>query len=634
MSEKEKTSTGANSAATPRPARRTSTPRTGNNTSRGANTTRTNSGRTTKTEANTNPGRTASGAYVSDAPRPAAARAPRTSSGGAKLKIIALGGLNEIGKNLTVYEYGEDIIVVDVGLGFPDDEMYGVDIVIPDFNYLIKNQKKIRGIFLTHGHEDHIGGVPYLLKNINAPIYATRFTAGLVSLKLQEHGLLANTKLHKLAAGSVTKVGPFSVEFIHVNHSIADAVCLAIKTPVGTVLHTGDFKIDPTPVEGEMTDLARLGQLGKEGVLALLSDSTNVEKPGYSVSESKVGESLDRLFAGCTKRIIVTTFASNVYRLQQVINCAFKYGRKVGITGRSMENIISVGTELGYLKIPKNTMVDLATLKNLPKNKAVLITTGSQGESMSALYRMAFAEHKQIEIGPNDRVIISASAVPGNERTVSNVINELFHKGADVIYDRQSDLHVSGHACQEELKMILALTKPQFFIPVHGEHRMLKKHAAIAVEMGIPQKNTVISEIGKTIELTKKTAKFGATVPSGRILVDGTGVGDVGSVVLRDRKVLAEDGMVVVVMNLSSEDGSLISGPDIITRGFIYVKESEDLIKDLRRIALEALAHSHRSGGRVRDWSVIRQAIRQDISGFLYKKTRRSPMILPVILEI
>jgi len=552
-----------------------------------------------------------------------------------KLKIVALGGLNEIGKNLTVYEYGEDMIVVDVGLGFPDDDMYGVDIVIPDFSYLVKNQSRIRGIFLTHGHEDHIGALPYLLKNLNAPVYATRLTAGLVSLKLQEHGLLQKTKLHTLEAGQSQKAGVFQVEFIHVNHSIADAVTFAIKTPVGTVIHTGDFKIDPTPIHGEMTDLARLGQLGKEGVLALLSDSTNIEKPGYSTSESKVGESFDRLFNGCNKRIIVTTFASNVHRLQQVINCAAKYGRKVGITGRSMENIIKVSTELGYLKAPKNTLVDLTTLKSLPRHKQVIITTGSQGETMSALYRMAFSGHKQIEIGADDRVIISASAVPGNERMVSNVIDELFYKGADVIYDKLSDLHVSGHACQEELKMILALVRPKFFIPVHGEHRMLKKHAQIAMEMGIPQKDIVISEIGKVIELTKKSAKFGNTVPAGKVFVDGTGVGDVGSVVLRDRKVLAEDGMVVVVMNLSAEDGSLVSGPDIVTRGFIYVKESEELMKDLRRIALEALSHSHTIGkdGRV-DYSAVRSAVKQDMSGFLYKKTRRSPMILPVIMEV
>ncbi|MCL2368684.1 MAG: ribonuclease J, partial [Oscillospiraceae bacterium] len=550
-------------------------------------------------------------------------------------KIIPLGGINEIGKNLTVFEYGEDMIIIDVGLGFPDDDMYGVDIVIPDFTYVLKNHHRVRGIFLTHGHEDHIGALPYLMRSLNAPVFATRLTAALVSLKLQEHGLLQNAKITTMAAGETHKAGVFRVECIHVNHSIADAVALAIKTPVGTVVHTGDFKIDPTPIQGEMIDIARLGQLGKEGVLALLSDSTNVEKPGYSVSESKVGESFDRLFNGCTKRIIVTTFASNVHRLQQVFNCAAKYGRKVAITGRSMENISRVAIELGYLKVPKGTLVDLNELKSLPRSKQVIITTGSQGEPMSALYRMAFSGHKQVEIGPEDRVIISASAVPGNERTVSNVINELFYKGADVVYDKLSDLHVSGHACQEELKMMLALVKPRFFIPVHGEHRMLKKHASIAMEMGMPAKDILISEIGKVIELSGKSAKLNGTVTAGRVLVDGTGVGDVGSVVLRDRRVLAEDGMVVVVMNLSSEDGGLLSGPDIITRGFIYVKESEELMRDLRRIALEALENA-RSGqrGRIKDYATIKSAIRHDLSGFLYKKTRRSPMILPVIMEI
>ena len=551
-----------------------------------------------------------------------------------KLNIIPLGGLNEIGKNFTVFEFGDDMIIVDVGLGFPDDEMYGVDIVIPDFTYVLKNHSRVRGIFLTHGHEDHIGGLPYLIRSLNAPIYATRLTAGLASLKLQEHGLLQTAQIHTIEAGKSQKAGVFQVEFIHVNHSIADAVALAIKSPAGTVIHTGDFKIDPTPIQGEIIDLARLGQLGKRGVLALLSDSTNVERPGYSVSESRVGESFDRLMNGCTKRIIVTTFASNVHRLQQVINCAAKYGRKVGITGRSMENVIRVATELEYLKIPKNTLTDMASLKNMPRDKTVIITTGSQGESMSALHRMAFSSHKQVEIGPEDRVIISASAVPGNERTVSAVIDELFHKGAEVIYDRLSDLHVSGHACQEELKMLLALVKPQFFIPVHGEHRMLKQHARLAMEMGFQQKNIVIAEIGQVIELGRKSVKITGTVPAGRVLVDGTGVGDVGSVVLRDRKVLAEDGMVVVVMNLSSEDGSLISGPDIITRGFIYVKESEELMKDLRRIALESLSHCQNERGRSKDWGAIKSAVKQDMSGFLYKKTRRSPMILPVIMEI
>lgn len=552
-----------------------------------------------------------------------------------KLKIVSLGGLNEIGKNLTVYEYGGDMIIVDVGLGFPDDDMYGIDIVIPDFTYIVKNKSRIRGIFLTHGHEDHIGGIPYLMKEINAPIYATKLTAGLVELKLQEHGLLQNAKINVLSAGAAQKVGCFSVEFIHVNHSIADAVSFAITTPVGVVVHTGDFKIDTTPIEGDMIDLARFGELGKQGVLALFADSTNVEKPGYSESESKVGESFDHLFNGCDKRIIVTTFASNVHRIQQVINCAAKYGRKVGITGRSMENILKVSTELGYMSIPKNTIMDINRIKDLPQEKVVVITTGSQGEAMSALHRMAFSGHRQVEIGPGDRVILSASAIPGNEKTVANVINELCYKGAEVIYDKLSDLHVSGHGCREELKMILALTKPRFFIPAHGEHRHLKKHAALAEQMGVQPKNVIISEIGKVVELTKKTGKLNGTVTAGRVLVDGSGVGDVGAVVLRDRKMLAQDGMVVVIVNLSNEDGSLLSGPDIVTRGFIYVKESEELINELKRIVLESLDSCKKNNkSNKRDYATIKATIKNNMSGYLYKKTKRSPMILPVVAEL
>lgn len=549
-----------------------------------------------------------------------------------KLKITSLGGLNEIGKNLTVYEYGGDMIIVDVGLGFPDDDMYGVDIVIPDFTYIVKNKSRVRGIFLTHGHEDHIGGIPYLLREVNAPIFATRLTAGMIEIKLHEHGLLQNAKINVLEAGNTQKAGCFNVELIHVNHSIADAVSFAITSPIGVVVHTGDFKVDTTPIQGDMIDLARFGEIGKGEVLALLSDSTNVERPGYSVSERKVGESFDNLFKGCDKRIIVTTFASNVHRIQQVIDCAARYGRRVGITGRSMENIIKVSTDLGYMNIPKNILMDMSRIKDMPKEKVVIITTGSQGESMSALYRMAFSGHKQVEIGPGDRVILSASAIPGNEKTVSNVINELFHKGAEVIHERLSDLHVSGHAYQEELKMMLALTKPKFFIPLHGEHRHLKKHAAIAEQMGVPSKNIVISEIGKVIELTKKSAKFNGTVTAGRVLVDGTGVGDVGSVVLRDRKMLAQDGMVVVIVNLSSHDGSILSGPDIVTRGFIYVKESEVLINELKRIVIESLENCQKNN--TTDYATIKATIKNNMSGYLYKTIKRSPMILPVIAEI
>ena len=549
-----------------------------------------------------------------------------------KLKIISLGGLNEIGKNLTVYEYGGDIIVVDVGMGFPDDDMYGIDVVIPDFSYLIKNQDKIRGIFLTHGHEDHIGSIPYLLRSVNAPIYATRMTMGLVKLKLEEHRLLDKCKLFTCEPGEVVKAGRFSVEFIHVNHSIADAVAFAIKTPVGTVVHTGDFKIDSTPIQGGMIDLARLGELGKKGVLALLCDSTNVERPGYTKSERCVGASFDALFRGCDQRIIVTTFASNVDRIQQVISVAAKYGRKVAVTGRSMENALRVSTELGYMSIPEGTLVDVNHIKSLPKNKVCIITTGSQGETMSALTRMAFSTHKQVDIQAGDRVILSASAIPGNENSIGNVINELYRKGAEVVNERAGELHVSGHACADELKIIHALVKPKFFIPVHGEQRHLKIHAKLAQEMGMDPRNIIISDIGRVIELTQRSAKLNGTVPAGKVFVDGYGVGDVGSVVLRDRKHLAEDGMIVVVTSMSGENGAVVSGPDIITRGFVYVKESEELMEELRRVAAEALERCERS--RTTDWSAIKAEIKNDLSGFLYKKTKRNPMILPVIMEV
>ena len=549
-----------------------------------------------------------------------------------KLKIISLGGLNEIGKNLTVYEYGGDIIVVDVGMGFPDDDMYGIDVVIPDFTYLIKNQDKIRGIFLTHGHEDHIGSIPYLLRSVNAPIYATRMTAGLVKLKLEEHRLLDKTKLITCEAGEVVKAGKFSVEFIHVNHSIADAVAFAIKTPIGTVVHTGDFKIDSTPIQGGMIDLARLGELGKKGVLALLCDSTNVERPGYTKSERCVGASFDALFRGCDQRIIVTTFASNVDRIQQVISVAAKYGRKVAVTGRSMENALRVSTELGYMNIPEGTLVDVNHIKGLPKNKVCIITTGSQGETMSALTRMAFSTHKQVDIQAGDRVILSASAIPGNENSIGNGINELYRKGAEVVNERAGELHVSGHACADELKIIHALVKPKFFIPVHGEQRHLKIHAKLAQEMGMDPRRIIISDIGKVIEVTQNSIKLNGTVPAGKVFVDGYGVGDVGSVVLRDRKHLAEDGMIVVVTSMSGENGAVVSGPDIITRGFVYVKESEGLMEELRRVAVEALERCERT--HTTDWSAIKGEIKSDLSGFLYKKTKRNPMILPVIMEV
>ncbi|MBR3752142.1 MAG: ribonuclease J [Ruminiclostridium sp.] len=549
-----------------------------------------------------------------------------------KLKIIPLGGLNEIGKNLTVYEYGGDIIVVDVGMGFPDDDMYGIDVVIPDVSYLIKNQDKIRGIFLTHGHEDHIGALPYVLRSFSAPIYATPMTLGLVKLKLEEHKLLDVTKLVTCEAGDMIQAGKFSVEFIHANHSIADSVSFAIKCPVGTVIHTGDFKIDPTPIKGKIMDLTRLGQLGKEGVLAMLADSTNVERPGHTRSERAVGASFDVLFKNCDERIIVTTFASNVDRIQQIIRVAERYGRKVAITGRSMENSIRVATELGYTEIPEGVLVDINHIKSLPKNKICIITTGSQGEPMSALSRIAYSTHKQVEIQPGDRVIISASAVPGNESAVNNVINELYRKNAEVVNEFTGTLHVSGHACQDELKIIHALVRPKFFIPVHGEQRQLKTHARVAQEMGTPSNNVIIGDVGRVIELTPNSAQLAGTVPSGRVFVDGYGVGDVGSVVLRDRRHLAQDGMIVVVVSLSAETGELVSGPDLITRGFVYVKESESLMEELRDVALLSLEDCQMRN--ISDWATIKSAMKGELSRYLYKKTKRNPMILPVIMEV
>ena len=548
-----------------------------------------------------------------------------------KLKIIPLGGLDEIGKNITVLEYGKDMIVVDCGVGFPEEDMYGVDLVIPDFSYLVANQKKLRGFFITHGHEDHIGSIPYAMREVNCPIHGTAMTNGLIKLKLEEHKLADKVKLITHKPGDVVKAGCFQVEFIHVNHSIADAVAFAIHTPVGTVVMTGDFKIDPTAKDG-MMDLARLGELGSKGVLAMLSDSTNVERSGYTPSENLVAESLERQFRNCDQRIIVTTFASNMHRIQSIVATAQRHGRKVAVTGRSMENMLKVAQELGYLKVKQGTIVDLASIKSLPKNKIVIVSTGSQGENMSALYRMAFNTHKQVEITAGDRIIISASAIPGNEKAVSKIINELYRKGADVVYEKSEGLHVSGHACQEELKIVHGLVKPRFFLPIHGEQRHLQIHSKLAQTMGMNPKNIFIGEIGSVFELTGKSCKLKGSVTAGKVFVDGTGVGDVGSVVLRDRKHLAEDGMIVVCVNLSAEDGSIITGPDIITRGFIYVKESEQLMDALQDVAAEAIERCQRKN--IRDWSAIKSTIKNDLSGYLYKTTKRNPMILPVISEI
>ncbi len=548
-----------------------------------------------------------------------------------KLKIIPLGGLDEIGKNCTVLEYGKDMIVIDCGVGFPAEDMYGIDLVIPDFSYLVTNQKKLRGMFITHGHEDHIGSIPYAMKEINCPVHGTAMTCGLIRLKLEEHNLDKTVKLHTHKPGDVVKAGCFTVEFIHVNHSIADAVAFAVHTPVGTVIFSGDFKIDPTAKDG-MIDLARLGELGNQGVLALLCESTNVDRPGYTPSENTVSDGLERQFKNCDQRIIITTFASNMHRLQSIINTAHKHGRKVAVTGRSMENMLKVAQELGYLKVPQGAIVELASIKSLPKNKIVIVSTGSQGENMSALYRMAFNTHKQVDIVAGDRIIISASAIPGNEKSISRIINELYRKGADVVYEKSEGLHVSGHACQEELKLIHALVKPKFFVPIHGEQRHLQLHARLAETMGMNRRNIHVAQIGTVLELSGKTCKENGMVPAGQVFVDGTGVGDVGSVVLRDRKHLAEDGMIVVCVNLSSEDGSVLTGPDIITRGFIYVKESEELMEELRQVAMEAIERCQRK--RVRDWNTLKSAIKNDLSGYLYKQTKRNPMILPVIREI
>ncbi len=553
-----------------------------------------------------------------------------------KLKIIPLGGLGEIGKNMTVIEFGNDLIVIDCGMGFPDEDMYGIDVVLPDITYLRNNASRIRAMIITHGHEDHIGAVPYVLKELDVPIYTTPLTAALIELKLEEHDLLYNTQIFTKKAGSVFRVGCFTIEFIRVNHSIPDAVALAIKTPVGTVVHTGDFKIDVTPISGGMTDLVRFGELGNEGVLALMSDSTNVETPGYSASERKVGESFDKLFQNCDKRIIITTFASNVHRLQQIINVAAKYRRKVAVTGRSMENVLRTAMVIGYMDVPDGVLVPLEEINSQPKNRTVIISTGSQGEAMSALYRMAFAEHKQIHIDNGDRIIISASAIPGNETTISRVIDELFHKGAEVIYDKHTDLHVSGHACQEEQKMMLALVRPKYFIPVHGEHRMLVKHAELGKMLGVSPKNVIIAENGSVIEFNKKGVSCDNSVTAGAVLVDGSGgnggIGEVGSVVMRDRHKLAEDGMIVIIMTYSAHDHKLLAVPEILTRGFIYVKEAEGMMDELSRVVMETVESCDEQN--ITDWNTIKTKIKSNLSGYLYKTTRRSPMVLPVITEI
>ncbi len=550
-----------------------------------------------------------------------------------KLKIIPIGGLDEIGKNLTAFEYGNEIIIVDCGMAFPDDDMPGVDMVINDISYLVKNRQKIKGIFLTHGHEDHIGGLPYFLKEINVPVYGTKLTLGLVEHKLKEHNILSAVKLVRTRPGMTIEAGKcFSVEFITTNHSIADSVALAIKTPAGTVLHTGDFKIDSTPIVGDVIDLARLGELGNEGVLALMSDSTNVERPGYAMSERTVGEKFEKIFQNCDKRIIVATFASNVHRVQQIIDAAAKNGRKVAVSGRSMENIVEISILLGYMKVPEGVLINLDNIKKYKPSQVVIITTGSQGEPMSALTRMAFSDHRKVEVTKDDLIVISASPIPGNEKAVSNVINELFKIGAEVIYKSLMDVHVSGHACQEELKLIMSIVKPRYFIPVHGEHRHLVLHNRLAEEVGIPPERSFVLSNGSVLELDMDSAKITGNVQAGHVLVDGLGVGDVGNIVLRDRKHLAQDGLIIIVTTIDREKREMASKPDVISRGFVYVREAEQLIDEIKLVAADAVDES--LSRRNTDWAMMKNNIKTSVAKYIYDRTKRDPMILPIIEEV
>lgn len=549
------------------------------------------------------------------------------------VSISFLGGLNEVGKNMTLYEYKNDMFLVDCGLSFPDQDMPGVDLVIPDFTYVERNADKIKGIVITHGHEDHIGALAYLLKIVNIPVYATRLTIGLIQGKLKEHGILNKASLNIVKPGDRIPMGEFEVELIHVNHSIPDAVALAIRCEAGTIVHTGDFKIDTNPIDGDMIDIARFAEIGKEGVLCMLSDSTNAERPGYTESESKVGESFEMLFrrAG-NRRLIVATFASNIHRVQQIIDVAQSLGRKVALSGRSLENVVAIGAELGYLKVPDGLLVNIDMVNRYPADEMVIITTGSQGEPMSALARMAFSDHRKVAVGPNDYVIISATPIPGNEKTVGKVVNELLKLGAEVVYEKMYDVHVSGHACREELKLMISIIKPKYFIPIHGEQKHIMKHAQLAESVGIDSKNIIIADNGRVVEMTDKEIKISGTVPAGRVFVDGYGVGDVGSVVLRDRKHLAQDGLIVVVATIDGYNGEILSGPDVVSRGFVYVRESEELIDDAKRLAqtiLEDCAYNN-----VREWSVIKTKIRDEVSHLMYERTKRSPMILPVIMEL
>ena len=558
---------------------------------------------------------------------------PKRPKQSGKLRIIPLGGIGEIGKNMTVVEYNEELIVIDCGLGFPDEDMPGIDLVIPDTSYLESNKDRIKGLFLTHGHEDHVGAVPYLLRTLNPPIYGTPLTLGILRNKLEEHSLPQTPRLNTVKAGDKVKAGSFEVEFIHVNHSIADACALAIRTPLGTLVHTGDFKLDPSPIEGEMMDLVRLGEIGKEGVLLLMCESTNAERPGHTPSEKKVGASLEYIFTTHPKkRIVIATFSSNVHRVQQIIDASARHGRKVAITGRSMINIVNAAMDLGYMKVPKGVLIDISDIKQYKPSQLTIVTTGSQGEPMSALYRMAFSDHAQISLDANDLVVLSASAIPGNERLVGRIINELSRREVEVLHDAVVEVHVSGHACQEELKLMQALTKPKYFMPVHGESRHLAANRDLARFMGMKEKDIFISEIGKVLEIDKSGAKWNGTVPAGKVLVDGYGVGDVGDIVLRDRLHLSQDGLIVVVATVDVDMGLILSGPDVVSRGFVYAKESEELLEEIRKVAADSIANILRY--RKIDRIQIKKRVRDDLTRYLYSKIKRKPMILPVIMDI
>ena len=549
------------------------------------------------------------------------------------LKIIPLGGIHEIGKNITVFEYDNEIIVVDCGLSFPEDDMLGIDLVIPDITYLEKNVEKIKGLVITHGHEDHIGAVPYLLKKINIPIYATKLTAGLIKNKLEEHKLLRSTDLHEVVQGQTIKLGKnFKVEFIRSSHSIPDSVMLAITTPAGTILHTGDFKVDYTPIDGKIMDFGRIAELGNKGILALMADSTNAERKGFTMSESSVGEVFDKLFLHCTKRIVVATFASNVHRVQQIVNAAIKYNRKVAVCGRSMINMIRTATELGYIECPDNLFIDIDMINTYTDDQLVIITTGSQGEPMSALTRMAAGDHRKVKITPNDLVIISATPIPGNEKFVSKVIDDLMQIGAEVVYSSLEAIHVSGHACQEEQKLIMALAKPKYFIPVHGEYRQLIAHSETAQSMGIDKDHIIMMANGRVLEINEDKTEFTSTVPCGRVLVDGLGVGDVGNIVLRDRQHLSQDGLIVIVLTMDSSTGEVVAGPDVISRGFVYVRDSENLMDDVKSVVRHEIKKCEERG--IRDWSTIKSAARENLRDYIFMKTKRNPMIITIIMEV